>query len=158
MNPIRYVSRRLRRHAEVLRAGLAAIKYRRKWGIPWAKDSMMLPIRALALWRTKTPLKTWKLRLRACRGCQLYDPVNRVCGNADQLLSIELPNVLPDGAFIAPIGCRCKVGVKASYPNAHCFIASIDFPNNFRLPGNWALFNISLDGSSNTKQPREQDK
>lgn len=153
MNLLRYITRRGRRHVEIVQAGIRGMRYRRTIGAPWIKDAILLPIRSLMIWRTTTPFGLWRNRIRACRSCPMYDPVHRVCGNFDSgLATLSIPAIF-DGEFGIPCGCRCKVGVRASHPNALCFLATIEFPKNYRHPGNWRLFNLSLDGRCNTTQP-----
>ncbi len=57
-------------------------------------------------------------RMRACEGCQLYEPGLRTCGDGVSVLEA------PDGSPV-PAGCQCWLPLKTTLPDAECFLADI---------------------------------
>lgn len=57
-------------------------------------------------------------RMRACEGCQLYEPGLRTCGDGVSVLEA------PDGTPV-PAGCQCWLPLKTTLPDAECFLADI---------------------------------
>ena len=57
-------------------------------------------------------------RMRACEGCQFYEPGLRTCGDGVSVLEA------PDGSPV-PAGCQCWLPLKTTLPDAVCFLADI---------------------------------
>lgn len=137
MNHYLRIRRRIRRHLEVAGAALRGFRYRTSIGAPVAREALHLVGRVFALRRKTVDRSTWRRRFKTCRKCPLYDPKNRTCGNNEGLMQFQKPG--SDALHLAPNGCSCKVGVKASNPKEDCFLASIG------LPSQWGVYNIKLD-------------
>ena len=127
------ISRRLRRHAEVALAAWRGFRYRLFIGAPVVREGFSLFWRLL-WWRNRdrTSFTKWRFRIRQCRGCDIYDPIHKACGNNQGVLAI--------GTRLYPSGCSCLVGVKSSSPKSDCTLET------FGLASRWASFGVSLDG------------
>jgi hypothetical protein len=127
----------MRRNAEVAAAAWRGFRYRYGIGAPVVSEGLALARRFLRFnRRARIPLKAWKQRLRACRKCDLYDPKHKTCGDNTGVIQIV------DGGSLFPNCCSCKVGVKASDPEAECTMVA------FKMPSLWKVssLRISLDG------------
>jgi len=129
------IRRRLRRHLEVASAAWRGFRYRHFIGAPVIREGFALLRRLLRFGpRPRTPFKTWRFRIRQCRGCDIYDPIHKACGNNEGVLAI--------GTKLFPSGCSCLVGVKSSSPESVCTLQT------FGLASKWASFAVSLDGAT----------
>jgi hypothetical protein len=83
---------------------------------------------------SRTPRSTWKFRLGRCRKCDIYDPVNRTCGDNKGVIEVN--------GTLYPNGCSCLVGLRASDPKADCFLVSC------KVRSKWQSLSISVDGET----------
>lgn len=126
--------RKLRRFLEIAGAAWRAYRYRSHIGAPVFHEALSLVGKLTGNQRGRTKLATWKYRLRACRGCDIYDPKHRTCGDNTGIIEV--------GGRLFPNGCSCKVGVKASDPDSDCVLA------DWGLASKWASLGITLDGTT----------
>lgn len=141
--------RKIRRHLEVCGAAWRSFRYRVYIGAPWFAEGMSLLKQFIPFRRPRVKSKwgTMRFRIRACRACDLYDPIHRTCGNNKDGLVANINGK----ETLLPNGCGCKVGVKASYPDEDCTLKS------FGLPSNWNRLGFFVDDKEKKDETRQSN-
>lgn len=112
------VLKRLSRAVQFARALVRGARLYRRMGLPvlglayGVLASFFAPVGMLASPRTV------RRRLKACRGCSLYDRSYRTCGDGVSVLFTEANDVVPGG-------CQCWLPLKTRVIGARCYMVDI---------------------------------
>lgn len=124
--------KRLRRIAQFARAAFRGARLYRRLGYPllpvaWgALASIFAPV------GRRAPFATRLHRMRACRGCEVYDPKLQTCGNGADIEAefegirwetrVSVRGSMPPGTRAVAKGCQCWLPLKVGVPRARCWL------------------------------------